>query len=168
MEFISATRHDSQGEVSGENDADDDTRHHDREAAEASGPEPDDFACPVCGARQALSDTCRRCRADLTLVMGLYSELAAKRAQCLALVRQRRLLRATRLAKQCLELSRRRAQPPLTGHMLPAPRRLRRGATDQKITSTQTFATICGCLLVSRDAADWIYWVSERTLPKGR
>ena len=104
MDFISAARHERQGEVSAENHVD--AGQHDQEAEEASGRDADEFACPVCGARQALSEACRRCRADLSLVMGLHSELAAKRARCLALVRQRRLLRATRLAKQCLGLSR--------------------------------------------------------------
>ena len=104
MDFISAAKNESQSEAFGEDPID--ARRHDRKDGEASGRDVDDFACPVCGARQALSEDCRRCRADLSLVVGVYSELAAKRARCLALVRQRRLLRATRLAKECLELSR--------------------------------------------------------------
>lgn len=82
------------------------SQDRDVETREASNLAAADFTCPVCGARQALTDTCRRCRADLSLVVGIHSELADKRARCLALVRQRRLFRATRLARECLELSR--------------------------------------------------------------
>ncbi len=34
------------------------------------------FRCPVCRASQSLSDTCRRCRADLKLVVSAYRRLA--------------------------------------------------------------------------------------------
>jgi hypothetical protein len=64
-----------------------------------------DFTCPVCGAAQEPSESCRRCRADLSLVLGLRAQLGAKRTECLALLRRRRLLRATRLAQECLKLS---------------------------------------------------------------
>ena len=104
MDFPSAAKNESQNEAFGEDHID--ARDHDRIDGVASERGVDDFVCPVCGAQQALSEACRRCRADLSLVVGVYSELAAKRARCLALVRQRRLLRATRLAKECLELSR--------------------------------------------------------------
>ena len=104
MDFTSAAKNDNPSEALGEDPLD--AGLQERKDGEASGRGVDDFACPVCGARQVLSKICRRCRADLSLVMGVYSELAAKREQCLALVRQRRLLRATRLAKECLELSR--------------------------------------------------------------
>ncbi len=103
MDFTSAAKNESQCAATGEDHLD--APHRDRKDGEASGREVDGFACPVCGARQTLSEACRRCRADLSLLVGVYSELAAKRARCLALVRQRRLMRATRLAKECLELS---------------------------------------------------------------
>ena len=57
MDFISAAKNESQSEASAENHAD--ARHHDREEGEASGRDAVDFACPVCGARQALSEACR-------------------------------------------------------------------------------------------------------------
>lgn len=81
---------------------------HEEQAGQAgqAGPDLDELVCPVCGARQASSKECRRCRADLSLVLSVSSELAAKRARCWALVRQRRLFRATGLAKECLDLSR--------------------------------------------------------------
>ncbi len=106
MVFKSTARNGNQSDATEKNDVA--ARDHGQGAGEAdgSGNDANWFACPVCGAGQILSETCRRCRADLSLVMGVYSELAAKRARCLALVRQRRLLRATRLAKACLELSR--------------------------------------------------------------
>ncbi len=72
----------------------------------SSGEESHIFGCPVCGARQAFSATCRRCQADLSLVEDLYVELAAKRTRCQMLLRQRRLRRATRLATECLDISR--------------------------------------------------------------
>lgn len=34
------------------------------------------FRCPVCRASQTASDTCRRCQADLSLVMRAYRRLA--------------------------------------------------------------------------------------------
>jgi predicted RNA-binding Zn-ribbon protein involved in translation (DUF1610 family) len=64
-----------------------------------------DFSCPVCGADQIPADECRRCRADLALFQKLRLEVDKKRVQCLALIRQRRLLRATQTALECLELS---------------------------------------------------------------
>ena len=33
------------------------------------------FRCPVCRARQTLSETCRRCQADLRLVVGARRRL---------------------------------------------------------------------------------------------
>ena len=106
MDSISTDRNGNQSEAFEKNGVT--SGDHGQEAGEAdrSGNDAHRFACPVCGAGQTLSETCRRCRADLSLVVNVYSELAAKRARCLALVRQRRLFRATRLAKECLELSR--------------------------------------------------------------
>lgn len=34
------------------------------------------FRCPVCRARQTLRDTCRRCQADLRLVVGVHRHIA--------------------------------------------------------------------------------------------
>ncbi|MFW6171034.1 MAG: tetratricopeptide repeat protein [Planctomycetota bacterium] len=34
--------------------------------------EPDSFRCPTCGAKQAPSSECRRCKCDLELVVGVY------------------------------------------------------------------------------------------------
>lgn len=34
-----------------------------------------DFRCPVCRARQELSETCRRCQADLTLAVKIRQRL---------------------------------------------------------------------------------------------
>ncbi len=63
------------------------------------------FSCPVCGADQIPAEECRRCHADLALCLKLQIEVDEKRVQCLALIRQRRLLRATQMARECLELS---------------------------------------------------------------
>ena len=35
-----------------------------------------DFRCPVCRARQALTDACRRCQADLRLVVRAHRRVA--------------------------------------------------------------------------------------------
>ena len=106
MDFMSTARNGNQSDATEKNDVA--ARDHRQGAGEAdgSGNDANRFACPVCGAGQNLSEACRRCHADLSLVVNVYSELAGKRARCLALVRQRRLFRATRLAKECLELSR--------------------------------------------------------------
>ena len=100
----SVTARSNQGAALEEDRAD--SQDRDVEGRETTRRDADDFACPVCGAHQALSKACRRCRADLSLVTAVRSELAANRERCAALIRQRRLLRATRLAKECLELSR--------------------------------------------------------------
>ncbi len=39
------------------------------------------FQCPVCRARQTLRDTCRRCKADLRLVVQAYRRVDYLRAQ---------------------------------------------------------------------------------------
>jgi hypothetical protein len=47
-------------------------------------PEPS-FRCPVCRAAQPLQETCRRCRADLRLVLLAHRRLAyVRRAAALA------------------------------------------------------------------------------------
>ncbi|WP_010582037.1 hypothetical protein [Schlesneria paludicola] len=47
-----------------------------------------DFRCPVCRAAQTLRETCRRCQADLSLVVRAHRRLAylkqQQRAQALA------------------------------------------------------------------------------------
>ena len=64
-----------------------------------------EFSCPTCGAGQTLSETCRRCGSDLGLVVELQRENRRLRRRCLAYLRQRRLLPATRLAQQCYRVS---------------------------------------------------------------
>lgn len=64
-----------------------------------------EFVCPVCSAQQPVADECRRCRADLSLVVSVRSEWLRLRRQCLVLMRQRRWTKATRVAQACLELS---------------------------------------------------------------
>ena len=40
-----------------------------------------DFRCPVCRARQPLQETCRRCKADLSLVVGAHRRVEYLRAE---------------------------------------------------------------------------------------
>lgn len=40
-----------------------------------------DFRCPVCRAAQALRETCRRCEADLSLVVRAHRRLADVKRQ---------------------------------------------------------------------------------------
>ena len=40
------------------------------------------FQCPVCRAKQALTATCRRCRADLSLVVKVQGRIAYLLDQC--------------------------------------------------------------------------------------
>jgi hypothetical protein len=42
-----------------------------------------EFFCPACGARQAWSDACRRCRCDLALFHRAVSARLAQRERCL-------------------------------------------------------------------------------------
>jgi hypothetical protein len=60
---------------------------------EPSLPSPvslDDFRCPTCGARQALADTCRRCKCDLSLVVAVQQRRQTLRRQCLLRLGQQR------------------------------------------------------------------------------
>ncbi len=75
------------------------------ESVIADGVLPDSLKCPTCGADQVPSNTCRRCGSDLALMVTLSRENTRLRRRCLALLRQRRLLLASRVAQRCWELS---------------------------------------------------------------
>ena len=75
------------------------------ESVTADGLFLESLKCPTCGAEQVPSDTCRRCGSDLALMVTLIRENHRLRRRCLALLRQRRLLLASRLAQRCWELS---------------------------------------------------------------
>ena len=64
-----------------------------------------EFTCPTCGARQVATDSCRRCQCDLSLVQAAHQWQVTLHRRCLALLRQRRLHRATRVARKCCEFS---------------------------------------------------------------
>jgi hypothetical protein len=61
----------------------------------------EELCCPTCGARQAWSDTCRRCKCDLSLVLQLRQHLRRLRRQCLSDLRDDRLAQALATARQC-------------------------------------------------------------------
>lgn len=44
--------------------------------------------CPTCGAHQEWSDTCRRCKCDLTLLRSVASAVRFHRRRCLALLQR--------------------------------------------------------------------------------
>lgn len=63
------------------------------------------LTCPTCKAVQVPSSGCRRCGSDLELLVTMLDENLQLRRQSLTLLRQRRLMRATRIARQCWALS---------------------------------------------------------------
>lgn len=71
-------------------------------------PEPiesDELRCPTCGARQGWSDTCRRCRSDLSLLLLLAQQWRRCRRQALAALSEGRSADAVELARRCHEIA---------------------------------------------------------------
>ena len=66
-------------------------------------PHEDDFTCPVCRAAQPSSDTCRRCRSDLRMVLRARRAARAARRQALLHLAAGRLrkIAAPRSARAC-------------------------------------------------------------------
>ena len=56
--------------------------------------------CPTCGATQAWSDTCRRCKCDLVLLRSVAEACGESRRRCLASLRAGRLAEALRQARR--------------------------------------------------------------------
>jgi hypothetical protein len=59
-----------------------------------------DIRCPTCGALQEGSDTCRRCRCDLTLLRRVTETAQASRRRCLLALRVGRHSQALRHARR--------------------------------------------------------------------
>jgi len=59
-----------------------------------------DFRCPTCGARQVLTDTCRRCKCDLSLVVALHRRRVTLRRQCLQRLGRQQGSAAVRAAEE--------------------------------------------------------------------
>lgn len=64
----------------------------------------DELRCPTCGARQAPSETCRRCKSDLRLLVAALGTYAEHRRAGLADLEAGRLDAALRHARRCHEL----------------------------------------------------------------
>jgi hypothetical protein len=60
----------------------------------------EDFRCPTCGARQGLTETCRRCKCDLSLVVAVQRRRHTLRRQCLQRLRQRHGRAAVQAAEE--------------------------------------------------------------------
>lgn len=60
--------------------------------------------CPTCGARQAWSDTCRRCTCDLSLLRRVAEAADARRCRALLLLREGRAAEALRHAQRAYAL----------------------------------------------------------------
>ena len=58
------------------------------------------LGCPTCGAQQEWSDTCRRCRCDLTLLRAVKEARRGHRRRCLLLLRAGRLTEALQQARR--------------------------------------------------------------------
>jgi hypothetical protein len=63
-----------------------------------------EMSCPTCGARQAWSDACRRCKCDLRLLRAASMSYAANHHLCLVSLRAGQAARASRAARACLRL----------------------------------------------------------------
>lgn len=63
-----------------------------------------DVRCPTCGARQAWSDACRRCKCDLSLLRRVTDAVGASRRRCLASLRAGRVQEALRHARRLYAL----------------------------------------------------------------
>ena len=61
---------------------------------------PDAVCCPACRARQEWSDTCRRCKCDLTLLRRTVAACWQARRRSLAALRAGRLTEALEAARQ--------------------------------------------------------------------
>lgn len=68
------------------------------------------ISCPTCGARQALSPQCRRCRCDLSLLVDWAELVAEQRRAVLYDLRRRAYVDALRLARRVFELDNSQAQ----------------------------------------------------------
>ena len=66
---------------------------------------PEALRCPTCGARQGMSDTCRRCRSDLRLLRTALEAYEHHRRFSLLDLGAGRLETALRHARRCHELS---------------------------------------------------------------
>ena len=60
--------------------------------------------CPTCRAAQVWSDTCRRCKCDLSLLRAMADHYDALRRQCLASLRENLPRSALEHARQCFAL----------------------------------------------------------------
>ena len=65
---------------------------------------PEGLRCPTCGARQGISDTCRRCKSDLRLVRSALEAYQQHRRSSLLDLGAGRLDTALRHARRCHEL----------------------------------------------------------------
>lgn len=60
--------------------------------------------CPTCGAAQVWSDTCRRCRCDLSLLLEALRGVGRLRRACLAALGDGRYDEAVAAARRCCRL----------------------------------------------------------------
>lgn len=58
------------------------------------------MACPACGARQAWSDECRRCKCDLSDLRAAWQAIRHARATCLLQLRKGHFERAVQAARR--------------------------------------------------------------------
>ena len=69
-----------------------------------SGPSQAQMRCPVCRAAQAWSDTCRRCKCDLSLLRSAATACGEMRVRCLGHLRAGRLAEALQDARHAYDL----------------------------------------------------------------
>lgn len=67
--------------------------------------EQGEFRCPACGARQQLSDRCRRCRCDLSLVRKTAEAWLGERKRCFAHLAAGEAAAAASSAATCYEIA---------------------------------------------------------------
>lgn len=72
---------------------------------DTSTDQPGEMRCPTCGASQPLSNLCRRCRCDLSLVRQVIEYRQRLRAACARQISRGQKSNALKTARQCFELS---------------------------------------------------------------
>jgi len=63
------------------------------------------FRCPTCGAQQAVSAECRRCKCDLSLVVAIHQQRVRLHHDCLRHLRDGELVKARACARKLHDLS---------------------------------------------------------------
>ena len=71
----------------------------------AESPARPTMRCPTCRAEQVWSDTCRRCKCDLSLLRRVFAAYQAARTRCLTELKVGQIEAALAAARECCQLN---------------------------------------------------------------